>query len=121
MSKQILNYQIIKRVFHTVFGPPLPESIQSGAITKWLKFPKEKVKRDELLAVFECDKGAIDINSPISGIVKQHLVKIDQEIKPGTAIMTIDDSIHKVKFSKENFGLIREKKKLIKLVDVTEN
>lgn len=102
--------RICKRLFHTIFAPTLPESIQVGAIAKWIKFSNEKVKRDELLCIFECEKGVIDIYSPVSGKVLKHLVKINEDIKPGTSVMTIEDSVVSVKFSKEFFGKIKEKK-----------
>jgi 2-oxoglutarate dehydrogenase E2 component (dihydrolipoamide succinyltransferase) len=51
--------------------PPLGESIQEATVARWLKSVGDGVKADEVLAELETDKVTIEVNAPVSGILKE--------------------------------------------------
>ncbi len=49
--------------------PVLGESVTEGTIGEWLKQPGDRVEVDEPIASLETDKVAIEVPSPVAGII----------------------------------------------------
>jgi len=54
--------------------PTLGESITEATLGSWLKKPGDAVKADEAIASLETDKVAIDVPSPVAGVMGQQVV-----------------------------------------------
>ena len=54
--------------------PELGESISEVEVSGWLKQPGEMVALDEPLIELETDKATVEVESPASGVVLQHIV-----------------------------------------------
>jgi hypothetical protein len=52
-----------------VLVPTLGESITEATLGSWLKQPGEAVKADEPIASLETDKVAVEVPSPVDGVV----------------------------------------------------
>ncbi len=73
--------------------PTLGESVTEATIGEWLKQPGDPVKVDEPIASLETDKVAIEVPSPVSGVLGQHLVKVGDTVNVGAVITTIEDAV----------------------------
>lgn len=70
--------------------PKLGESIVSATVVQWLKKPGDEVAIDEALLEVSTDKVNSEIPSPVAGIVKEILVKVDEEIEIGASLLKIE-------------------------------
>jgi 2-oxoglutarate dehydrogenase E2 component (dihydrolipoamide succinyltransferase) len=71
--------------------PTLGESITEATLGQWLKKPGEAVKLDEPIASLETDKVAIEVASPVAGILTDQLVKEGDTVNVGALIAMIGD------------------------------
>ena len=51
--------------------PQLGESVTEGTIAEWLKQPGDAVAVDEPIASLETDKVAVDVPSPVAGVIEE--------------------------------------------------
>jgi len=72
--------------------PTLGESVSEATIGQWLKQPGEAVKLDEPIASLETDKVAVEVPSPVNGIMGQHVVKEGETVAVGAVIAIIEDT-----------------------------
>lgn len=72
--------------------PTLGESITEATLGQWLKKPGETVKLDEPIASLETDKVAIEVASPVAGILTDQLVKEGDTVNVDAVIALIGDS-----------------------------
>lgn len=72
--------------------PTLGESITEATLGEWLKQPGDAVGRDEPIASLETDKVAIEVPSPIAGVLEEHVVAVGDTIEVGAVIARIGDS-----------------------------
>jgi 2-oxoglutarate dehydrogenase E2 component (dihydrolipoamide succinyltransferase) len=70
--------------------PTLGESITEATLGSWLKKPGDAVKADEPIASLETDKVAIDVPSPVSGVMGQQVVKEGDTVQVGALIATVE-------------------------------
>jgi 2-oxoglutarate dehydrogenase E2 component (dihydrolipoamide succinyltransferase) len=56
--------------------PTLGESITEATLGQWLKKPGDAVKLDEPIASLETDKVAVEVASPVAGMITEQLVKV---------------------------------------------
>jgi len=70
--------------------PTLGESITEATLGSWLKKPGDAVKADEAIASLETDKVAIDVPSPVAGVMGQQVVKEGDTVQVGALIATIE-------------------------------
>ena len=84
---------------HKIVVPPLGESVVEGTIAKWLKKEGEAVKVDDPLVEIMTDKITVEIPSPYDGVMKKHLVKLDEvvEIAQDIAIIESDSDVPEAK------------------------
>jgi 2-oxoglutarate dehydrogenase E2 component (dihydrolipoamide succinyltransferase) len=70
--------------------PPLGESITEATVGQWLKQPGEAVKADEPIVSLETDKVAVEVPSPVDGVLTEHLAAVGDTVSVGAAIARID-------------------------------
>ena len=73
--------------------PVLGESISEATLGQWLKMPGDAVKLDEPVASLETDKVAIEVASPVAGVMSDQLVKEGDTVSVGAVIALIGDAI----------------------------
>jgi pyruvate dehydrogenase E2 component (dihydrolipoamide acetyltransferase) len=66
--------------------PSLGADMEAGTLVEWLKKPGEPVKRGDVVAVVETQKGAIEIEIFEAGIIDQILVEPGQQVPVGTPL-----------------------------------
>ncbi len=72
--------------------PPLGESITEATVGQWLKQPGEAVKADEPIVSLETDKVAVEVPSPIAGVLTEQLAAVGDTVSVGAAIARVDAS-----------------------------
>ena len=70
--------------------PTLGESITEATLGQWLKMPGDPVRADEPLASLETDKVAIEVPSPVDGVMGDQLVAVGDTVAVGAAIARIE-------------------------------
>ena len=71
--------------------PALGESVTEGTIAEWLKQPGEAVAADEPICSLETDKVAVDVPSPVAGIMSEHRVAVGDTVEVGAVIAVIEE------------------------------
>ena len=71
--------------------PTLGESITEATLGQWLKKPGDAVKLDEPIASLETDKVAVEVASPVAGILTEQLVNEGDTVNVGALIALIGD------------------------------
>jgi pyruvate dehydrogenase E2 component (dihydrolipoamide acetyltransferase) len=69
--------------------PSLGADMEAGTLVEWLKKPGEAVKRGDIIAVVETQKGAIEIEIFDSGTVDRLLVEAGVKVPVGTPLAVI--------------------------------
>jgi pyruvate dehydrogenase E2 component (dihydrolipoyllysine-residue acetyltransferase) len=72
--------------------PELGENVTGGDLLKVLVKAGETISKEQALLEIETDKAAIEVPSPIAGVVKQVHVQPGQKIKVGQLIFTVEES-----------------------------
>ena len=73
--------------------PVLGESVAEATIGEWLKKPGDAVALDEPIASLETDKVAVEVPSPVAGVMGQYLVQAGDNVAVGAVITTIEDGV----------------------------
>ncbi len=71
--------------------PVLGESVTEGTIAEWFKQPGEAVAADEPICSLETDKVAVDVPSPVAGVMSQHTVAVGDTVEVGAVIAIIEE------------------------------
>lgn len=101
-----------------IIMPKLGFNMDKGKIVKWLKNEGEQVSEQEVILHIETDKTVIEVESPVSGILKKILVKEGEEVSvtlPIAIIANRDEDIN---------SMINEARKKLEIsmgLVVTEN
>jgi len=74
-----------------VIVPTLGESISEATLGQWLKKPGDPVKADEPIASLETDKVAVEVPSPVDGVMGEPLVAEGDTVAVGAAIARIEN------------------------------
>ena len=69
--------------------PVLGESITEATLGQWLKKPGEPVAVDEPIASLETDKVAVEVPSPVAGIMGAYAVEEGATVNVGAVIGSI--------------------------------
>ena len=56
--------------------PTLGESVTEATVGEWLKQPGDAVALDEPIASLETDKVAVEVPSPVAGVLSEHSVAV---------------------------------------------
>jgi pyruvate dehydrogenase E2 component (dihydrolipoamide acetyltransferase) len=70
--------------------PALGADMDDGTIVEWRVKPGDAVKRGDVVAVVETDKGAIDVEIFMDGVVRELLVPTGRNVPVGTALALVD-------------------------------
>ncbi|HEX8481895.1 MAG TPA: 2-oxoglutarate dehydrogenase complex dihydrolipoyllysine-residue succinyltransferase [Allosphingosinicella sp.] len=70
--------------------PTLGESITEATLGQWLKMPGDAVRADEPVASLETDKVAIEVPSPVDGVMGDQLVAVGDTVAVGAAIARVE-------------------------------
>ena len=73
--------------------PEIGENIESGTVVAVSVSIGDKIKKDQDLLELETEKASLPVPSPVNGTIKEILVKINDEVKVGTVIFTIEEEI----------------------------
>ena len=71
--------------------PTLGESVTEATIGEWLKQPGEAVALDEPIASLETVKVAVEVPSPVAGVMGQQIVAVGDTVNVGAVIATIEE------------------------------
>jgi pyruvate dehydrogenase E2 component (dihydrolipoamide acetyltransferase) len=69
--------------------PSLGADMEAGTLVEWLVKPGDKVKRGDVVAIVETQKGAIEVETFDSGEIEQILVNLDTKVPVGTPLARI--------------------------------
>lgn len=69
--------------------PQLGADMAAGKLTEWLKKPGERVKRGDIIAVVETDKGAIEVEIFETGVLDRVLVEPGAKVPVGTVLALV--------------------------------
>jgi len=72
--------------------PALGADMEAGTLVEWLVKPGDRVKRGDIVAVVETQKGAIEIEIFNEGIVSELVVPIGAKVPVGSLIARIGDT-----------------------------
>ncbi len=70
--------------------PTLGESVTEATIGEWLKQPGDAVAADEPIASLETDKVAVEVPSPIAGVMGKQAVAVGDTVEVGALLATIE-------------------------------
>ncbi len=73
-----------------VIVPALGESITEASVGQWLKQPGEAVAADEPIISLETDKVAVEVPSPVAGVMGAQLFKVGDTVAVGARIAIIE-------------------------------
>jgi len=70
--------------------PALGESITEATVGEWLKKPGDAVAVDEPIVSLETDKVAIEVPSPVAGVMGEQLFKVGETVNVGALLARIE-------------------------------
>ncbi|PQA89394.1 dihydrolipoamide acetyltransferase family protein [Hyphococcus luteus] len=70
--------------------PSLGADMEAGALVEWEKHPGDPVKRGDIVAVVETDKGAIEVEIFVDGVMGKQLVETGAKVPVGTPLAEIE-------------------------------
>ena len=71
--------------------PALGESVTEASVGEWLKKPGDAVALDEPIASLETDKVAVEVPSPVAGILSEQLVAVGDTVQVGAVIALVEE------------------------------
>ncbi len=69
--------------------PEIGVSMDEGTLARWLKQPGDPVSAGESIAEIETDKAAVEIESPVDGVLGRHLVAEGDLASVGAALVRV--------------------------------
>jgi pyruvate dehydrogenase E2 component (dihydrolipoamide acetyltransferase) len=69
--------------------PSLGADMEAGTLVEWLKHPGDKVRRGDIVAVVETQKGAIEIEIFEDGVLERCLIEPGVEVPVGTPLALV--------------------------------
>jgi 2-oxoisovalerate dehydrogenase E2 component (dihydrolipoyl transacylase) len=76
----------------TITMPQLGETVTEGTVAQWLKRPGDSVEKYEPFVEVSTDKVNAEVPSPVSGVIREVLVKEGETVATGTPIAIIEDA-----------------------------
>lgn len=78
------------RQFHM---PSLGADMEAGTLVEWLKHPGDPVRRGDIVAVVETEKGAIEVEIFVDGVMGKQLVALGAKVPVGTPLADIEGAV----------------------------
>ncbi|MAJ07277.1 biotin/lipoyl-containing protein, partial [Ponticaulis sp.] len=69
--------------------PAMGESVSEGTLSSWLKQPGDSISKDDILVEIETDKVAVEVPSPVDGVLSEVLVAEGETVSIGTVIARV--------------------------------
>jgi pyruvate dehydrogenase E2 component (dihydrolipoamide acetyltransferase) len=69
--------------------PSLGADMEAGTLVEWVKHPGDVVKRGDIIAVVDTQKGAIEIEVFEDGVLEKTVIELGQEVPVGTVLAII--------------------------------
>lgn len=76
--------------------PKLGFDMAEGTLVRWVKTEGEQVAKGDILAEIETDKATVEVESSFSGVVKKHLVPVNEIVPVNTPIAVIGEADEKI-------------------------
>lgn len=73
--------------------PTLGADMTAGTLLGWMKKPGDEVKRGDIIAEVDTDKGVIEVEVFTSGVIEKLLVQPGAEVPVGTALAIIREKV----------------------------
>jgi pyruvate dehydrogenase E2 component (dihydrolipoamide acetyltransferase) len=73
--------------------PSLGADMEAGTLVEWLVKPGDTVKRGDVVAVVETQKGAIEIEIFNAGVMSELVVPVGQRVPVGTLLARVDGAM----------------------------
>ncbi len=73
--------------------PSLGADMEAGTLVEWLKRPGDRVRRGDIVAVVETEKGAIEVDIFEEGVIERWLVEPGATVPVGTPLALIADAL----------------------------
>ncbi|MDQ6926527.1 MAG: E3 binding domain-containing protein, partial [Candidatus Eremiobacteraeota bacterium] len=77
----------------TITMPQLGETVTEGTVAQWLKKPGDSVEKYEAFVEVSTDKVNAEVPSPVTGIIRELIVKEGETVPTGAPIAIIDDVV----------------------------
>jgi pyruvate dehydrogenase E2 component (dihydrolipoamide acetyltransferase) len=100
--------------------PSLGADMEAGTLTEWLVKPGDLVKRGDIIAVVETQKGLIDIEVFDEGTISELLIKENEKVPVGTVMALISSDKEVVKKEEKIPEKIVEEKEIGEKITVSE-
>jgi len=71
--------------------PRIDVAMESGKILQLVKREGDYVRKDDVVAVVETEKAAVEVTSEVEGRITRILVKEGDEVKVGEAIAEVEE------------------------------
>ncbi len=71
--------------------PRMGQSMEEGAVLRWLKDIGDEVQRGEVIAEIETDKAVVEMESFVSGTLTEIVVPAGETVAVGTTIAIVED------------------------------
>ena len=71
--------------------PALGESVTEGTIGEWLKQPGDAVAVDEPIVSLETDKVAVEVPSPVAGVISELKAEVGETVEVGAVIAVVEE------------------------------
>ena len=71
--------------------PTLGESVTEATVGEWLKQPGDAVAADEPIVSLETDKVAVEVPSPVAGVIGEFTVELGETVEVGAVIAKIEE------------------------------
>jgi 2-oxoisovalerate dehydrogenase E2 component (dihydrolipoyl transacylase) len=75
----------------TITMPQLGETVTEGTVAQWLKKPGDAVEKYEAFVEVSTDKVNAEVPSPVSGVIRELIVKEGETVPTGAPIAIIDE------------------------------
>ena len=75
----------------TITMPHLGETVTEGTVAQWLKKPGDSVEKYEAFVEVSTDKVNAEVPSPVTGVIRELIVKEGETVPTGAPIAIIDD------------------------------
>ena len=70
--------------------PTLGESVTEATVGEWLKQPGDAVAEDEPICSLETDKVAVEVPSPVAGVLQELVVEVGDTVEVGAVIARVE-------------------------------
>lgn len=69
--------------------PTLGADMEAGTLIAWLKQPGERIERGEIIAEIDTDKGIIEVECYVSGVIEKLVIAPGEKVPVGTVMALI--------------------------------